>query len=105
MAVSARNPRREYESQSSTQKPTSPGHRQPLTAFETHNGRSTFAAGTALHAPFLPLPPSSTLSRSDFAKRGLSAALKKGPRLVVLRLLRLWPLLLLTPDQRARAAD
>jgi predicted nuclease of predicted toxin-antitoxin system len=27
-------------------------HRQPLTAFETHNGRSTFAAGTALHAPF-----------------------------------------------------
>jgi hypothetical protein len=32
-----------------TQKPTSPGYRQPLTAFETHNGRSTFAAGTALH--------------------------------------------------------
>src|SRR6516162_2102694 len=50
----------------------------------------------ALRAPFLPLRPSSTLSRSDFAKRGLSAALKKGPRLVVLRLLRLW-LLLLTP--------
>ena len=25
-------------------KPTSPGHRQPLTAFETHNRRSTFAA-------------------------------------------------------------
>ena len=38
--------------ESLTQKPTSPGHRQPLTAFETHNGRSTFAAGTALHAPF-----------------------------------------------------
>src|SRR6202045_5232739 len=34
-----------------TQKPTSPGYRQPLTAFETHNGRSTFAAGTALRAP------------------------------------------------------
>jgi hypothetical protein len=42
-------------SQSLTQKPTSPGHRQPLTAFETHNGRSTFAAGTALHAPLRPL--------------------------------------------------
>ncbi len=27
---------------------------QPLTAFETHNGRSTFDAGTALHAPYLP---------------------------------------------------
>ena len=40
-----------------------------------------------------------------FAKRGLSAALKKGPRLVVLRLVRLWPLLLLTPYRRARAAD
>lgn len=38
-----------------TQKPTSPGHRQPLTAFETHNGRSTFAARAALHAPILPL--------------------------------------------------
>src|ERR1700722_19791560 len=32
-----------------TQKPTSSNHRLPLTAFETHNGRSTFAAGTALH--------------------------------------------------------
>ena len=32
-----------------TQKPTSPGHRQPLTVFEAHNGRSTFDAGTALH--------------------------------------------------------
>jgi hypothetical protein len=38
-------------SQSLTQKPTSPDHRLPLTAFETHNGRSTFATGTALHAP------------------------------------------------------
>jgi hypothetical protein len=27
-----------------------PNHQQPLTAFETHNGRCTFAAGTALHA-------------------------------------------------------
>lgn len=35
-----------------TQKPTSPNHRLPLTAFETHNDRSTFAAGTALRAPF-----------------------------------------------------
>jgi hypothetical protein len=34
-----------------TQKPTSPNHRLPLTAFETHNGRSTFAAGIALYAP------------------------------------------------------
>jgi hypothetical protein len=34
-----------------TQKPTSHGHRQPLTAFETHNGHSTFGAGTALLAP------------------------------------------------------
>ena len=34
-----------------TQKPTSPNHRLPLTAFETHNGRSSFAAGSALHAP------------------------------------------------------
>ena len=32
-----------------TQKPMSLHHRLPLTAFETHNGRSTFAAGTALH--------------------------------------------------------
>ena len=39
--------------------------------------------------PIPPLPPSLTLSRSDFAKRGLSVALKKGPRLVVLGLLRL----------------
>src|SRR5580700_278738 len=38
-------------SQSLTQKPTSPDHRLPLTAFETPNGRSTFATGTALHAP------------------------------------------------------
>ena len=52
-----------------------------------------------------PCPPSSTLSRSDFAKRGSARRSKKGPRLVVLRLLRLWPLLLLTPDRRARAAD
>jgi hypothetical protein len=37
-----------------TQKPTSPYHRLPLTAFETHNGRSTFATGTALHAPLRP---------------------------------------------------
>ena len=37
--------------ESLTQKPTSSNHRLPLTAFETHNGRSTFAAGTALHAP------------------------------------------------------
>ena len=42
---------REDASQSLTQKPTSPNHRLPLTAFETHNGRSTFAAGTAPHAP------------------------------------------------------
>ena len=34
-----------------TQKPTSPNHRLPLTAFETHSGRSIFAAGTALPAP------------------------------------------------------
>jgi len=33
-----------------------PNHQQPLTAFETHNGRWTFAAGTALHAPFPTLP-------------------------------------------------
>jgi hypothetical protein len=38
-------------SESQTQKPTSPDHRPPLTAFEAHNGRSTFGAGTALHAP------------------------------------------------------
>src|SRR6516164_3168900 len=38
------------------------------------------AAGTRSHAPFLPLPPSSTLSPSDFAKRDLSAALKKRDR-------------------------
>src|SRR6516164_1210928 len=56
-------------------------------------------------APFLPLPPSSTLRRSDYSKRGLGAAFKKAPRLVVLRLLRLRPLLLLTSDRRARAAD
>jgi hypothetical protein len=38
-------------SQSLTQKPTSPNDRLPLTAFETHSGRSIFAAGTALPAP------------------------------------------------------
>ena len=38
----------------------------------------SLAGGMGLRAPFLPLPPSSTLSPSDFAKRGLSAALKKG---------------------------
>jgi hypothetical protein len=43
-------------SQSLTQKPTSPDHRLSLTAFETHNGRSTFATGTALHAPDRTLP-------------------------------------------------
>ena len=37
--------------------------------------------------------------------RPQGGAQKKGPRLVVLRLLRLWPLLLLTPYRRARAAD
>jgi hypothetical protein len=40
--------------ESPTQKPTLSNHRLPLTAFEAHNGRSTFAAGTALHAPKLP---------------------------------------------------
>ena len=30
--------------------------RRDTPSFETHNGRSTFAAGTALHAPYLPLP-------------------------------------------------
>ena len=39
------------EAESLNQKPTSANRRLPLTAFETHNGRSTFAAGTALHAP------------------------------------------------------
>jgi hypothetical protein len=45
----------EAVAKSLTQKPTSPNHRLPLTAFETHNGRSTFAAGTALHAPLTSL--------------------------------------------------
>jgi hypothetical protein len=38
-------------SQSLTQKPTSPDHRLPLTAFETPNGRSTFAMRTAATRP------------------------------------------------------
>lgn len=41
--------------------PTSPSHRQPPTAFGTHNGRSFFASGTALHAP---RPSFSLASRS-----------------------------------------
>jgi hypothetical protein len=41
----------ELPAQSLTQRPTSPNHQLPLTAFETHNGRSTFAAGAALHTP------------------------------------------------------
>jgi hypothetical protein len=40
-----------YNTESLTQKPTSPNHRLPLTAFETHSGRSIFAARTALPAP------------------------------------------------------
>src|SRR5580704_855742 len=43
---------RNLGTESLTQKPTWSNHRLPLTAFETHNGRSTFAAGTALHAPY-----------------------------------------------------
>jgi hypothetical protein len=39
-----------------TQKPTSPNHQQPLTALESYNGRSAFAAGTALHAPIRLFP-------------------------------------------------
>ena len=39
-----------------TQNPTSPNHRLPLTAFETHSGRSIFAAETALPAPLRTLP-------------------------------------------------
>jgi len=37
-----------------TERLTARGHRQPPTAFETHNGRSTFVAGTAVDAPNLP---------------------------------------------------
>src|ERR1700730_11586016 len=60
-------------SQSLTQKPTSPDHRLPLTAFETHNGRSTFAAGTALHAPYLPFAiPVEISSGGWVVKRRLS---------------------------------
>ena len=44
-----------YNTESLTQKPTSPNHRLPLTAFETHSGRSIFAARTALPAPKRPL--------------------------------------------------
>ena len=40
-----------WEGKNLIQKPTSPNNQQPLTAFETHNERSAFAAGTALHAP------------------------------------------------------
>ena len=40
--------------ESLTQKPTSPGCRQPLTAFETHSGRSALVAGTAQSAPYGP---------------------------------------------------
>jgi hypothetical protein len=39
----------ELPAQSLTQKPTSSNRQLPLTAFETHNGRSTLPAGTALH--------------------------------------------------------
>src|ERR1700730_15122449 len=49
---------RNLGTESLTQKPTSYNHQLPLTAFETHNGRSTFAAGTALHAPFRSSPQS-----------------------------------------------
>jgi CobW/HypB/UreG, nucleotide-binding domain len=51
----------EAPSSSLTQKPMSPGHRQPLTAFETYNGRSTFDAGTALHAPIRSLADGSQI--------------------------------------------
>jgi hypothetical protein len=37
---------------------------QPTTAFETHNGRSALAAGTALHAPEPPLPPGPSNAKS-----------------------------------------
>jgi hypothetical protein len=43
-----------YNTESLTQKPTSPNHRLPLTAFETHSGRSIFAARTAFPAPERP---------------------------------------------------
>jgi len=33
------------------QHPTPPNHQWPLTAFDTHNGRSPVSAGTSLHAP------------------------------------------------------
>ena len=42
------------------------------------SGHAAVSTGASLHAPFLPLPPSSTLRRSDFSERGLSAAFKKG---------------------------
>jgi len=38
-------------------------HQSPRSAFETHNGRSTFAAGTALHAPLGTLCPSTVPGR------------------------------------------
>jgi hypothetical protein len=37
-----------------TQHPRLSRNRRDTPSFETHNGRSTFAAGTALHAPHLP---------------------------------------------------
>jgi hypothetical protein len=48
-----------------TQKPTSPNHQQPLTAFETYNGRCAFAAGTVLHAPFRPLTDAARSGSSE----------------------------------------
>jgi hypothetical protein len=44
------------EAESLNQKPTSANRRLPLTAFETHNGRSTFVARTPLRAPLPTLP-------------------------------------------------
>ena len=57
-------------------------------------------------APIPALAPKLEAQSLRFCQaRPQGGAQKKGPRLVVLRLLRLWPLLLLTPYRRARAAD
>ena len=60
-----------WEGKNLTQKPTSPNNQQPLTAFETRNGRSAFAAGTAFHVA---LPRSRT--KPLLAQFNLPAALR-----------------------------
>ena len=70
-----------------------------------HSGRTGHAMSSGAIAHSCPCPQARRSGVQILPSEASARRSKKRPRLVVLRLLRLWPLLLLTPYRRARAAD